>query len=118
MLFAVVAVSHAEAGGGDQMRKYSGQGVVGLVMLGLLSGCTTPMFTMPAGTTNYRVGFAEGCDAGYAVAGSPFYSKLDGAEPRRGEEDFQAGWFAGFNRCKTSYERVQNTIASFLGPPL
>jgi len=33
---------------------------------GLLAACTTPMFAMPPGPPDYRVGFHDGCDAGYA----------------------------------------------------
>lgn len=94
------------------------RGVFLPVALALLAGCTTPYATLPPGSTAYRTGFAEGCDAGYAVAGSPFYAKLEEARPQRSDEDYIGGWARGFHRCKSNYERVQSTIASFLGPPL
>jgi hypothetical protein len=88
-----------------------------LALAGVLAACTTPMFTMPPGPQDYRVGFSEGCDAGYAWAGSPFYQRIDVAEPSRSDEPYISGWQAGFYRCTTSYQRIQRATSVLLGPP-
>jgi hypothetical protein len=84
---------------------------------GLLSACATPMFTMPPGSPDYQVGFHDGCEAGYAFAGSPFYQRIDHAEPPKSEGSYFTGWHAGFEKCKGNYNRIQRTISIVLGPP-
>jgi hypothetical protein len=81
-----------------------------------LAACTTPMFTMPPGPEEYRVGFYDGCDAGYAYAGSPFYHEVDTVALTRIDEPYHTGWQAGFDRCRGSYQRIQKTVSSVLGP--
>jgi hypothetical protein len=88
-----------------------------LALIGVLAACTTPMFTMPPGPPDYRVGFSEGCDAGYALAGSPFYQQIAVAEPPRSDEPYLSGWLAGFERCHGSYQRIQRATSVLLGPP-
>lgn len=83
----------------------------------LIGGCTTPMFTMPPGPIDYRVGFHDGCDAGYAYAGSPFYQSSDVTEPPKSDEAYHSGWQAGFDTCRGSYQRIQRTVNSVWGPP-
>ncbi len=85
--------------------------------VGLLTACTTPLFTMPPGPPDYRAGFHDGCDAGYAYAGSPFYQHADVTQPQVSDEPYATGWQAGFARCKTSYQRIQRATNSILGPP-
>ncbi len=82
-----------------------------------LAGCTTPMFTMPPGPEGYRIGYYDGCDAGYAYAGSPFYEQSDVTEPPRATENYTYGWNAGFQKCAASYQRVQRSVNVLLGPP-
>ncbi len=98
--------------------KYSslGPAVVGAAAMSLVA-CTTPMFTMPPGPPDYRVGFYDGCDAGYAYAGSPFYSEVDTVALTRSDEPYHAGWQAGFDRCRGGYQRIQKAISSVFGPP-
>jgi hypothetical protein len=62
---------------------------------GLLSSCALPMFAMPPGPLAYREGYHDGCETGYAVAGSPFYQQVWEARTPRGEPDYVAGWTAG-----------------------
>jgi hypothetical protein len=90
-----------------------------LTTLGLLglAGCTTPMFTMPPGPEGYRIGYYDGCDAGYAYAGSPFYEKSEVTEPPPATEDYTDGWRAGFERCARNYQHLQRAISVPLGPP-
>jgi hypothetical protein len=88
-----------------------------ILTLAGLTGCTTPMFTMPPGPEGYRIGYYDGCDAGYAYAGSPFYEKSDVTEPPPATEDYTDGWNAGFQRCAASYQRIQRAISVPLGPP-
>jgi len=83
----------------------------------LLAACTTPMFTMPPGPHDYRVGFRDGCDAGYAYAGSPFYEQAEVAAPPSSDEPYASGWQSGFERCKGNYQRIQRTVRTVLGPP-
>ena len=85
---------------------------------GLLAACTTPMFTMPPGPEGYRIGYYDGCDAGYAYAGSPFYEQSAATDPPRATEAYTSGWYAGFNRCAGSFQRMQRGINGLLGPPL
>jgi hypothetical protein len=82
-----------------------------------LMACTTPMFTMPPGPKDYRIGFHDGCDAGYAYAGSPFYHQISTVELAPSDESYHAGWQAGFDRCSDSYQRIQKTVSSVFGPP-
>ncbi len=93
-------------------------GIVLLGALGLLAGCTTPRFTMPPGPQAYRNGYYDGCGAGYAVAGSPFYKTIDTAEPPSADKLYRIGWEDGFLRCKRNYQRIQRVVNSVLGPPL
>ena len=87
-----------------------------LLVLVTLAGCTTPWFTRPPGQKAYREGYAEGCDAGYSVAGSPVYRYRDKVEPPPKGDPTRAGWLAGYDRCKRNYERIQWTLHSILGP--
>ena len=89
-----------------------------LALTTVLAACTTPMSTMPPGTQAYRVGFSEGCDAGYSVAGSPFYEKRDHVEPGDSNPEYLGGWHDGFTRCKRNYDRIQTTVYAVFGPPL
>jgi hypothetical protein len=90
-----------------------------LCVLASLAACTTPTFTMPPGPRDYRVGYYDGCDAGYAYAGSPFYEPID-AEPAApaGAELYRTGWQIGFNRCRGNYQHIQRTVNFLIGPPL
>ena len=85
--------------------------------VGLLTACSTPMFTMPPGPSEYRVGFQDGCDSGYAFAGSPFYVQTDVVQPPRPVEPYVSGWYAGFVDCKENFQRIQRTVFVVLGPP-
>jgi hypothetical protein len=91
--------------------------VVAILAVFNLAACTTPMFTMPPGPEAYRVGFHDGCDAGYAYADSPFYDEVDTAALARIDEPYHSGWQAGFDRCRSSYQRIQKAVSSVLGPP-
>ena len=82
-----------------------------------LAGCSTPMFTMPPGPQDYRIGFHDGCDDGYAYAGSPFYALEESTQPARSDEVYASGWQAGFEQCKNHYQRVQRVFSTVLGPP-
>ena len=99
-----------------QIRPIRAFGALAVSML--LAACTTPMFTLPPGPQDFRVGYHDGCDAGYSVAGSPFYENQDEIEPTRSGTDYLRGWNRGFTRCKNNYDRVQTTVFSILGPPL
>ena len=41
-----------------------------LVVSAVLSACSMPTWTSPPGTESFQIGYRDGCDAGYAVAGS------------------------------------------------
>jgi hypothetical protein len=83
----------------------------------LAAACSTPAATMPPGPPPYRIGFKDGCDAGYAYAGSPFYTQVAAAEPASTAEPYATGWRAGFEECKDNYQRIQRTLYDVLGPP-
>ena len=83
-----------------------------------VAGCTTPYFTMPEGPRDYRAGYYDGCDAGYAYGGSPSYEAVyELPEPPVGGI-YRDGWVSGFDRCLGNYRHIQRTINFLLGPPL
>jgi hypothetical protein len=84
---------------------------------GLLAACSTPDFTMPPGPAEYRVGFKDGCDSGYAYAGSPFYPQNGLVQAPSPKEPYVSGWYAGFAECKDNFQRIQRTVFVVLGPP-
>ena len=86
-----------------------------LVVASLVSACSTPVWTSPPGSEKYQIGYHEGCDAGYAVAGSPLYERIESAAPNFQNIDYVQGWQEGFDECKRSYDRIQATIHSVLG---
>ncbi len=86
-----------------------------LVIAGLVSACSTPTWTSPPGSEKFQVGYHDGCDAGYAVAGSPFYDRIEHAEPSYQDSHYVHGWQIGFGDCKRSYDRIQATIHSVFG---
>lgn len=91
--------------------------IVAVLALVAVAGCTTPWFTRPPGPKAYRDGYSEGCDAGYSVAGSPFYRYRDKVEPPPKGDPQRAGWLAGYDRCKRNHQRIQNTVNSIFGAP-
>jgi hypothetical protein len=93
-------------------------GFVIAVLVGsfILAGCTAPLRTMPPGPLGYRVGFYDGCDAGYADAGSLFYQTSVGAYPPRTDQPYLGGWHAGYETCRSHYQRIQRAIHVFVGP--
>ena len=86
-------------------------------VLGVLTACSTPTFTAPPGPQEYRVGYHDGCDAGYAWAGSPVYPASDATEPARMDEPYRTGWLAGYSRCKRHYQRLQFQTNAIFGTP-
>ena len=97
------------------MRTATRSAVLGTCVV--LAACTTPMFTMPPGPQDYRVGFHDGCDAGYANAGSPFYTPVAVEPAAPGVEPYRSGWVAGFDRCRANYQHLQETVNFLIGPP-
>jgi len=83
---------------------------------GLLAGCTTPMSTMPPGAEGFRIGYYDGCDGGYAYAGSPFYEQSDVMDPPpNAKPAYASGWRAGFQKCATHFQRMQRAVSVFAG---
>ena len=82
-----------------------------------VAGCTTPMATMPPGPWEYRLGYRDGCDSGYAYAGSPFYRQLVARPQAPTVEPYRSGWIAGFDRCLDNYQHLQRTVNFLVGPP-
>jgi len=91
--------------------------IVAIAGATLLTACTTPMFTMPPGPEAYRVGYHDGCDAGYAYAGSPFYEHAEVTAPPVSDQPYAGGWQAGFGKCASSYQSIQRATSLLLGPP-
>ncbi len=90
---------------------------IAVLALGVTGACSTPSFTMPPGPPEYRLGYADGCDAGYAYAGSPLASAGENAGPPPKDDPQRVGWLAGYERCKRSYQRMQGVFSAFFGPP-
>ncbi len=86
-----------------------------LVIGALLSACSTPTWTSPPGPERFQIGYRDGCDAGYTVAGSPFYERIEHSEPGYQDSHYVHGWQIGFIDCKRSYDRIQATVHSFFG---
>ena len=86
-----------------------------LVIVGFTSACSTPSWTSPPGPEKYQIGYKDGCDVGYAFAGSPFYERRENPILDMQDIDYMHGWQEGFDECKRSYDRIQNTIHSVLG---
>jgi len=84
--------------------------------IGLIAtGCATPTWTSPPGPERFQIGYKDGCGAGYAVAGSFFYERIDSAEPAHDDADYALGWRSGFLDCKRKQNRVQATLHSMFG---
>jgi len=81
----------------------------------LAAGCSTPAWTSPPGSERYQIGYKDGCDDGYAIAGSIFYERIDSAEPAYDDVDYVNGWHYGFLNCKKKQEHFQATLHSILG---
>jgi hypothetical protein len=82
-----------------------------------LAACTTPYATMPPGPWEYRLGYRDGCDDGYAYAGSPFYQQAYTLPAAPTVEPYRSGWVAGFDRCLDNYQHLQRTVNFLIGPP-
>jgi hypothetical protein len=82
----------------------------------LVAGCTPPLRTVPPGPLGYRVGYQDGCDAGYAYAGSTFYQVSTDSSTPRNDEPYLSGWHDGFDTCVEHYQRIQRAIHVFVGP--
>jgi hypothetical protein len=94
--------------------------MIRLTLLGVLASlaaCTTPMSTMPPGPWEYRLGYRDGCDDGYAYAGSPFYRQARALPATPTAEPYRSGWIAGFDRCLDNYQHFQRTVSFLIGPP-
>ncbi|MEM7170293.1 MAG: hypothetical protein AAF530_08980 [Pseudomonadota bacterium] len=90
--------------------------ILALIPLGLAAGCGPPSFAVPAGPKNFQVGYLDGCDAGYAYAGSPLYTYEEPSPPEQ-EGEYRAGWTSGFKECKDNYDHFQDTLNHLFGPP-
>jgi len=91
-----------------------------LILLGAavsLTACTTPYATMPPGPWEYRLGYRDGCDEGYAYAGSPFYRQAYVRPAPPAAEPYRSGWIVGFDRCLDNYQHFQRTVNFLIGPP-
>jgi hypothetical protein len=93
-------------------------GCVALFLAGslLVTSCAPPLRTVPPGPLGYRVGYHDGCDAGYAYAGSFFYRTNADPYPPRTDQPYLGGWHDGFDTCRSHYQRIQRGIHVFVGP--
>ena len=76
---------------------------------------STPTWTSPPGPERFQIGYKDGCDAGYASAGSPFYERADNPAVPEADADYQDGWRMGFYECEKSYNHFQATLHSMFG---
>ena len=88
-----------------------------LLSVGLIAaGCATPTWTSPPGPERFQIGYKDGCGAGFAVAGSFLYERIDSAEPAHNDANYVHGWRSGFRDCKRKQNRIQATLHSMFGP--
>ena len=87
-----------------------------LLLVGLMAaGCSMPTWTSPPGSERFQIGYKDGCDAGFAVAGSSFYERIDSAAPAHDDTDYVQGWQGGFRDCEIRQNRIQATLHSMFG---
>ncbi len=90
--------------------------VGGLVLVAMtLGACSTPTWTSPPGSERFQIGYKDGCDAGYASAGSPFYERSEAPPLPEADGDYQNGWRIGLYDCEKSYNHFQATLHSMFG---
>lgn len=85
-----------------------------------LSACAPPAFigVGPPGPRSYQYGYADGCNDGYNVAGSPVFAlnRIETASSPQVDGAYQTGWKQGFIVCRRSYDRMQRTVHTLFGP--
>lgn len=90
---------------------------IAAAMVVVLYGCTTPVSPTPAGRPDYRAAYNDGCAAGYGYAGSPFHAARGTQPAGDASPGYRAGWLEGFDKCRRSYDRIQNVFHGLLGAP-
>ncbi len=94
---------------GGMVRRVSRAAVLAGVVL-LLAGCGTTMLTVPPGPGDYRDGFRDGCDSGYAASGNFLYVRAHDAERAEADREYDLGWQAGYGKCQARFHRIQRNV--------
>ena len=97
-----------------------------LAVLAVATGALTPSACAPPaviglgppGPRSFQYGYADGCNEGYNVAGSPVFAlnRIETATPPQVDGPYRTGWEQGFIVCRRSYDRVQRTVHTLFGP--
>ena len=58
----------------------------------------------------YRQGFADGSDSGYAAAGNPYYSYNKDAKRYLNDDLYHTGWDDGFTYQKSKCESARRAM--------
>lgn len=78
------------------------------------SGCVTSMQRVqevaPGMPRAFQEGYAAGCDSGYTAAGHPYYRYNKDLTRSRADQDYNDGWQAGYDACKSSYESTRRSM--------
>lgn len=72
--------------------------------LAMAGGCTTRPGDTPPGSISYRLGYADGCDTGYASAGHPLYFARKDAKRFEQDPIYRQGWLDGDETCRREHE--------------
>ena len=96
------------------VRRVSRAAVLAGVVL-LLAGCGTTMLSVPPGPGDYRDGYRDGCDSGYAASGNFLYARDYDAERAEANEQYALGWQAGYGKCQARFHRIQRSFSVILG---
>lgn len=86
-----------------------------LPMLLALAGCAH-MADMSANRNaagqppDYRAGYRDGCESGYAAAGNPYMRTRKNIDLFLGNPVYKTGWEDGFAYCKGDYESTSRAL--------
>lgn len=86
------------------------------ISAGILAACATSMVEVPPGTDDYRAGYRDGCDSGYAVAGNGYYRFAQDSQRADTVASYRRGWTVGFAECERNFRRIQRSIFVLLTP--
>lgn len=89
--------------------------IIGALLTVGLTACDTAALMTKADTEGlppvYKRGYQDGCNSGYAAAGSLFSGKhAKDVNAYLGDKQYKVGWDDGFARCKGSYEGARQDL--------
>lgn len=80
-----------------------------------LLGCQTTMSRIDKEVgaqqpSEYKEGYAGGCDSGYVAAGHPYYRFKKDVNRYLADAVYKTGWDDGFAVCKSDYESIGRSL--------